>query len=81
VHGGLQELAWDVLIADAARSPGHRSVPCRRPPVAGRLDIGQPQRGTVDASLHLIDDLDRQTDTSTSTCGRPVPTIPLSRCC
>ena len=45
-----------------------------------RLDVPQPWRGTVDASLHLIDDLDRQIDTinrELRASGADHPYVPL----
>jgi transposase len=45
-----------------------------------RLDVPQPWRGTVDASLHLIDDLDRQIDTINKqlrASGADHPYVPL----
>ena len=46
----------------------------------GRLDVPQPWRATVDASLHLIDDLDRQIDTINKqlrASGAGHPSVPL----
>jgi Transposase len=152
VHDGLEELGWDVLIADAAKVKGlaplacktdkidarvlavlsHRDLvpeiwlpdPCVRRErelarfrmhlvkhrsmlkhrihatlisfghpcpvtdlfgVAGRelldrLDVPQPWRGTVDASLRLIDDLDRRIDTinrQLRASGADHPYVPL----
>ena len=45
-----------------------------------RLDVPQPWRGTVDASLRLIDDLDRQIDTINKqlrASGADHPYVPL----
>jgi transposase len=45
-----------------------------------RLDVPQPWRGTVDASLHLIDDLDRQIDAINQqlrASGADHPYVPL----
>ena len=45
-----------------------------------RLDVPQPWRGTVDASLHLIDDLDRQIDAinrELRASGAEHPYVPL----
>ena len=45
-----------------------------------RLDVPQPWRGTVDASLHLIDDLDRQIETinrELRASGADHPYVPL----
>jgi transposase len=45
-----------------------------------RLDVPQPWRGTVDASLHLIDDLDRQIDAinrELRASGADHPYVPL----
>ena len=45
-----------------------------------RLDVPQPWSGSVDASLHLVDDLDRQIDTITKqlrASGAEHPYVPL----
>ena len=53
--------------------------------VAGRqlldeLDVPQPWRGTIDASVLLIDDLERRSRRSTASCAPAALTTPTSRC-
>jgi transposase len=47
----------------------------------GRLEIPQPWRQTLDASLCLIDDLDLQIAEVQKQRGKRAPTIPTCRCC
>jgi transposase len=46
-----------------------------------RLAIPEPWRGTVEASLSLIDDLDAEIDLVTASCASAAPSTPTSRCC
>ena len=46
----------------------------------GRLDLDEPWRQTVDASLHLIDELDYQIAELGKELRRPAPTIATCRC-
>ena len=46
-----------------------------------RLAVPQPWRGSIDASLDLIDYLERQIDTITASCAPAAPITPTSRCC
>ena len=70
VHDTLEELGWEVLIADAVAGRE----------LLDRLEVPQPWRGTIDASLELIDDLERQIaqiNTELRAGGADHPYVPL----
>ncbi len=45
-----------------------------------RLEVPEPWRGNITASVMLIDDLEVRSPTSTSAFGAAMPTTPTSRC-
>ena len=49
------------------------------PELLQRLDLPEPWRQSLDASLHLIDELDFQIADLGKGCGAPAPTIATCR--
>jgi transposase len=79
-RSSLKQRVHAVLLAHGKPCPVSDLFGLRGRQLLGRLGLPQPWQGTIEASLRLIDELDRESATAKPSCADSVRTTVTSRC-